>query len=241
MSKINLDFENKKLKLVKWQYLSHYNVLIAPVVLYVLISDKFKFDLYLLITVILIIIFYLIQNQLLKFKEYKINCSHDNLVGAMSRSAKSLDWKIESTDKILFAFDNDNLEFRYKAGFLIIVTKTEEGFLFNSISDPREIAAPFFKPLFRLNIEVFKKHLIDVIKGIEYNEQFQYLSKEWTLKKILIRLFLYPLSLGLIFLFCYLLKSNESISSTGFIAISISSIVSIVYLFYDIKGIMQNS
>jgi len=90
-----------------------------------------------------------------------------------------------------------------------------------------------------LNLEVFKKHLIDVVKGIDYNEAFPSLSNEWTFKKILVRIFLYPLSLALIALFFYFLFNSELVSPKSFIALVFSCIVSVVYLIYDIKGIVK--
>ena len=98
---------------------------------------------------------------------------------------------------------------------------------------------PLLKPYYKLNLEVFKKHLIDIVKGIDYNETFPSLSNEWTFKKILVRIFLYPLSLALIALFFYFLFNSEALSFKSFIASAISFIVSVVYLIYDIKGIVK--
>lgn len=242
MSNINIDFKNRELKLVKWQYLNHYYIVLLPILLYIIIASvAFQFNIYILVPLCLSILFFLIQKRILKFKEFKINCSHENLTSAMARSAKSLDWKVESADQILFAFDKENLDFRYNSGYLIVVTKTKSGFLFNSLSDPRNTVVPIIKPYFTLNIEVFKKHLIDVIKGTEYNEDFPSLANEWSVRKILSRLFLYPISIGILLFLFYSLNSNESISAKGFISLIITSIISIIYLFYDIKGLLKKT
>lgn len=240
MRDIRVNLKTKRLELTSWQYLKHFYFALIPLAIYfVTVSVDWSIGNGFLVAIAISLIVILIQWRILKFKEFKINCNHQDLIDAMHRSARSLDWNVESTLDVIYAYDKEVFEYRYNTGYLIVIAKTNSGFIFNSLSDPRKFVVPLLKPYYNLNLEVFKKHLIDIVKGIDYNEAFPSLSNEWTFKKILVRIFLYPLSLALIALFFYFLFNSEALSFKSFIASAISFIVSVVYLIYDIKGIVK--
>lgn len=236
---IKIDLPNKRLQLQKWQYARHYYVVALPLLLLILIGESISITA--IIYLLLSILFFLRQRKLLTFRAFKVNCTHEQLVIAMKRSAKSLDWEVEHTATILYAFDKERFDWRYNTGWLIVVAQTNDGFLFNSLSDPRKAAAPLLRPLFRLNKNTFLKHLTDVIQEKEYNENFKQFENEWTIKKISIRLFLYPLSLVIFLLLFYLISSEETVSPKAFISVIVSAIVVGVYLYSDIKSLRKNN
>lgn len=240
MSKININKENKIITLKKWQYLTHYYVVLLPIAIAAVISStNFKIS-YIIPFLCISFFFFLLQKRKLRLKEFKINCQHDDLVSAFHRSAQSLDWKIESTEGILYAYDKEMWAGKNDPKYLIVIAKTDQGFLFNSLPDPSRLSFPLVRGYFKLNLNVFIKHLTDTLKGIDYNEEFETLKNEWTIKKILTRLFLYPLSIGIIYFLIYSLSSNIVDSPKGAISIIVAAIVSIVYLYFDIKGIIKN-
>lgn len=241
--KMNSNFEidptSNRLRLPVKQTLMHYYIILLPITLFAIIqlTDLETFNLNLLIGCLLTSLFFgFIQWRFLKFKEFKVDCQETDLLSAFNRAARSLDWKIESSNNILCAFDKEKWEVRYNTGYIILISKTQNGFLFNSLSDPRRFAAPLVRPLYNLNKNVFIKHLRDVIADREYNEEFDFLNKKWGLRNTLTRLFLYPLSIGLILLTVYSFTQNLT---TGIIYLILSSIISVIYLTYDIKSLMK--
>tara|TARA_R110002049_G_scaffold61169_2_gene163275 strand:- start:5470 stop:6210 length:741 start_codon:yes stop_codon:yes gene_type:complete len=240
-NEINVDLNKRRLKLNKRQTLGHYYIVSIPILILVFFYISTKvINLYSLIPLVLSIVFYLIQRKNLKFRELKVNCSQDDLIQALDRSSKSLDWRIESTNQVIYAFDWERWEWRYHTGYLIIIVKSSHGFIFNTIPDPRKFAVPFFKPYSGLNLNVFIKHLKDVLNNNEYNEDFKSQSNEWSLKNILIRLFLYPLILVVFSLTISTIFFDNNFTLKGIFSLLITSIISVIYLYHDITAILRD-
>lgn len=176
-SEFNIDFSTKQLILEKSQILRHYSVCLLPVFLFIVLAftDHTLLNIYLVSgLVITCLILFILQKRLLNFKEYQVDCSQDQLLDAFKRSARTLDWRIDSESTIMYAFDSNPSENNRQVGNVIIVAKTDTGYIINTLSDPRIGVTPLFRPLESKNRMTFHKHLEDVLAGNSYNEEFDF-------------------------------------------------------------------
>lgn len=237
---LEINFKKKTLRLKAWQYLTHYYIVALILLIYLPIALKSVEGMELLLFLSLGLISYFFQSRLLKFKEFKVRCTQEDLLKATERSAQSLDWTIISTEGIILAFDRELSAGGSDTGYMIIIAKTKDGFLFNSLNSLNYPAFPFIKPLYHLNQSTFIKHLKDVLNEVNYNENFESTQKEWSLRKILIRLFLYPICLLIYGVLGIFIWNWQEIPPFGILSIIGGAITTSFYLYYDIKGIRQN-
>lgn len=96
------------------------------------------------------------------------------------------------------------------------IIKEPDRLLLNSISDPNLRSSIISFGWNKKIIDTFLKNLFDVKNGISVQEKESRPQKEWTLKKVLIRLVTYPFCLFLIGLGIYFILNPESTLTTRF-------------------------
>ena len=145
---------------------------------------------------VLALIIFIIQRKKTKFKEFKANCDIKMLLDALRRASNEQGLRIERFEtEILQAYFDD--PFNFYGGNLITIIKTNNGYLMNSISDPREMTIPIISTWDKDNYRIYNKHLLDVINKRGENKDYLVPENEWTLKKTVRRI--------LIYIFCVLL------------------------------------
>lgn len=239
--RVKIDKTNKVIILDGWNQL--FNFYYAPIGLLSFVILGLIFDFPSLSLPILFVsmslFFFLLQKRLKKMKEYKVSCSQEDLVNAFNRTAMLREWKVEYSDEYsLQAFDKDFLNV-YGGGDIIIISKTNSGFLMITAPDPREMINPFFTPLKKSNNQEFINQLKGVIKNQSSTPSIESQQKEWTIKKILTRLIAYPFCVILIILGHKMINEpiNWKSKGAGFGAI----IAACIYLFFDIKSIITSN
>src|SRR5690606_8683166 len=110
--------------------------------------------------------------------------------------------------------------------------------LLNSICDPNQWSSITSYGWNKRNINSFLKNLADVKAGVPVQERIKLPEKEWSLKRIVIRIFAYPFSLFLIILGGYLIVSpvNPVTPLAGLGTMTVAGI----YLYSDVRMIITN-
>jgi hypothetical protein len=245
--------QTKRLKLSRWQRLDHYFI-----VIFILIIPGFTlfslFEIYVtdsydgvrttneLIStawpwIIPAIAFYFIQKRRLRFKEVNIEYSDQEFQEAIERSAKEYEWQIEINNRNIFqAYRPWNWTGSW--GEMITIVKDKDRLLLNSICDPNKWSSVASFGWNKRNIDTFLKNLVDVKKDIPVQEKIEEPEKEWTFKKVVIRLLAYPICLFLIGFGLYMIFNPVTWKSQG-AGIGAMTIAAI-YLYTDLKMIMKN-
>lgn len=245
--------QTKRLKLSRWQTLEHYFV----VILFLFIScfPLFSlFEIYItktydgvrsaneLITaalpmVVLAIVLYFIQKRRLRFREIRIEYTDQEFKEALQRTASEYKWNIKR--------HNTNVCRAYRSsdwtgswGEMITIIKDKDRVLLNSICDPNQWSSITSYGWNKRNINIFLKNLVDVKADVPVQERFEKPEKEWSLKRIVIRIFAYPFCFFLIILGGYMIVSpvNPVTPLAGLGAMTVAGI----YLYSDVKMIMTN-
>ena len=178
------------------------------------------------------IIFAFIQNRRLNFKEINLTYTDDQFQEAIQRTIKDLEWRIDKNNKTFFrAIRPWNWSGSW--GEMVTIIKEKDRLLINSICDPDHMSSAVSYGWNRKNIKTFLKNLNDVLNNIPVEIKIEKVTKEWSLKRILIRLFAYPFCFFLIGLGIYIIFDTMDWKSkgVGIAAITIASI----YLYSDIK------
>jgi hypothetical protein len=209
MSKEWIDImkQTKRLKLSRWQTLSHFFVvlffLFIPVLSIFSLFKKIFFNTYeglwtaekiISITLpwlLLAFIFYLIQKRKLGFKEFKVQYSEQEFQEAIKRTVKDCEWKIELNNKNLFRAHRA-WNWSSSWGEVITIIKDNDLLLLNSICDPNTWNSITSYGWNKRNINTFKKNLHDVKSGLPYLVKIEKQENELTFKKVVIRLIAYP-------------------------------------------------
>lgn len=245
--------QTKRLKLSRWHSLTHF--FIVPFVLippsfdiYGLIANQINQPNYGVgpvsyitsftwICITLAIVFYFIQKRGLRFREVKVEYSDSDFQEAVKRSAKEYEWRIELNNKNVFrAYRPWNWTGSW--GEMITIIKDKDRLLLNSICDPNLQSSVASFGWNKRNIDKFLSNLEDAQQGIPVEEKVEKPKREWTLFKVLVRLFAYPFCLFLIGFGVYQIINAVDAQSIffGFLAVVIAS----VYLFSDLKLILRN-
>lgn len=255
MNKEQIDImkRSKRLKLSRWQTLDHFFIVILILLIpgFTLFS---LFEIYVTDTydgvrtaeelistacpwIVPAVVFYLIQKRRLRFREVKVEYTEQEFQEAIERTAKEYEWQIEFNDnKIFRAYRPWNWTGSW--GEMITIIKDKDRLLLNSICDPNKWSSVASFGWNKRNIDTFLKNLVDVKKDIPVLEKKERPIKEWTFKKIIIRLFAYPFCLFLIGFGVYMIFNpvNWKSQAVGIGSMTIASI----YLYMDLKMIMKN-
>ena len=201
--------ETQRLKLSFWQTVSHYFVVvfILLIPIFTLIS---VFEIYVTKTydgvrsaeellrfslpwIIPAIAFFFIQRFQLRFKKVTIDYTDEEFKEAVERTAKELEWTIEKNKKT-YLRANGPWNWTGSWGEMITIIRLKDGLLTNSICDPDKWSSVASFGWNRRNIRTFIKNLNDVKNDIPVQVIEEKQENEWSLKRIGIRLLMYPLS-----------------------------------------------
>ncbi len=250
---IDIMKQTKRLKLGRWQTLDHYFIVLF--ILFIPGLTLFSlFEIYVTETydgvrtadelistawpwIIPAIAFYFIQHRRLRFREVKVEYSDQEFQEAIERTAKEYEWQIELNDKKIFrAYRPWNWTGSW--GEMVTIIKDKDRLYLNSICDPNKWSSVASFGWNKRNIDTFLKNLVDVKKGIPVQEKIEKPEKEWTFKKIVIRLIAYPFCLFLIGFGFYAIFNpvNWKTPLAGIGAMTIATI----YLYADLKMIIKN-
>lgn len=244
--------QNKQLKLSRWQTLVHFFIVLF--LLFIPVLTLFSlFEIYVTETydgvrtadelisttwpwIIPAVAFYFIQKRRLRFREVEVEYSDQEFQEAIKRTAKEYDWQIELNDnKIFRAYRPWNWTGSW--GEMITIIKDKDRLLLNSICDPNKQSSVASYGWNKRNIDTFLKNLIDVKKDIHVLERIERTEKEWTFKKVVIRLLAYPFCLFLVGLGVYMIFNPVNWKSQG-AGIGMMTIPGI-YLYSDLKMIIR--
>lgn len=241
MTKNNIERikQTRRLQLKKSQLFSHYYVVLLPVIpigflVYDDLDNLRGIALWIFLFIALILFF--IQYRQLRFKAFTGNCTNEDLTEAIYRASNELEWKVEKVEiDFLQAYFSDPLN--WYGGNLITIIRTDNGFLINSVSDPRYRTIPLISTWNKDNTSTYLKHLSDVVNKKPENKDYLIPEKEWTLKKIITRLILYPF---LIFIIIVSLKIIiDPVNSKNNVGGILGLLFGIGYIYIDIKLIMK--
>jgi hypothetical protein len=179
---------------------------------------------------ILALVVYYFQKRDLEFQEINISQSFDQFKEALARTAAQQDLNISHCDHD-YAIAVRN-KYRWSAGTIITIIRNDHQLLINSRSDPEPYIRPVtfgsvkkYKRIFLQNLEVVKLGLPAPIVDPDGLP-----AKEWTFKRIIARLFLYPLSTFFIgFSVLFLIPQGHILMAL------ILSAVACIYLYTDLK------
>ncbi len=255
MNKESIDImkQTKRMLLSRWQTIDHYFI-----VLIIMLIPGFTlfslFEIYIAGTykgvrtanelistawpwIIPAIVFFFLQKRRLIFREVRIEYSDQEFKEAIDRTAKEYEWQIELNNRNVFkAYRPWNWSGSW--GEMITIIKDKDQLLMNSICDPNKLSSVASFGWNRRNIDTFLKNLIDVKKGIPVQVKEEQPEKEWTLKKVIIRLLVYPFCLFLIGFGLYMIFNSVNWKSQG-AGIGVMTIA-IIYMYSDLKMIIKN-
>lgn len=178
----------------------------------------------------------IIQYRRLRFIEFDVAYTPAQFDEAVKRTVSDLEWRIEQNNKsILIAYRPGY--WSSSLGEMITIKKQEGQLLLNSICSPdRPISATSYG-WNKKNLVTFMYHLGDAINNKPYVAPPVVVTNEWSAKRIVTRIFLYPLALFLILLALYFLFTPASYGRGLFAALSAAALA-VTYLYMDIKMIM---
>lgn len=249
---IDIMKQTKRLKLSRWQTLDHFFIVLF--LLFIPGLTLFSlFEIYVTETydgvravdelistgwpwLIPAVAFYFIQKRRLRFREVKVEYSDQEFQEAIERTTKEYGWQIELNNKHIFrAYRPWNWTGSW--GEMITIIKDNDRLLLNSICDPNKWSSVASFGWNKRNIDTFLKYLVEVKKRLPVQEIIEKPEKEWTFKKVVVRLIAYPLCLLLIGLGFYAIISpvnwKTPLASIG--AMTIAAI----YLYSDLKGLFK--
>lgn len=201
--------ETKRLKLSFWQTVSHYFIVVffLLIPIFTLIS---VFEIYVTKTydgvrstgellrfslpwILPAIAFLFIQRYRLRFKKILIDYTDEEFKEAVQRTSKELEWTIDKNNKT-YLRANRPWNWTGSWGEMITIIRLKDGLLTNSICDPDKWTSVVSYGWNRKNIRTFLKNLNEVKDGTPLKDVVEIPENEWSLKRITIRLLMYPLS-----------------------------------------------
>ncbi len=231
--------ESKRLKLTTIQTLTHFGVVLFSLFIALMmgwimiqgetVDELTKVPLFFLL---LSIFFFFVQYRRLKFREFHLRYTEHQFQEAVKRTTNELEWSIDSKSETFFrAYRSSNWTGSW--GEMITIIKEKDRLFINSICDPNKASSIASYGWNRTNIKTFTKNLTDVLNNKPAELKIEVPTDEWSIKKIAIRLFLYPFCIFLIVFGVYMIMNPLSII-TIIAALGVMSLAS-VYLFLDIK------
>ena len=180
------------------------------------------------------ILSYFIQHARLNFFELTISHSETDFEEALKRTKEELKWGIGiHQKKYIRAFRPSDWTGSW--GEMITIIKDGDRILLNSICDPDKLSSIFSFGWNRKNLKTFSSNLKGIVNKvpIKYNPEVEIPENEWTLKKIIMRLFTYPFCIFLILLGFYMIIEPVNYKSAG--AGIGGIIIASSFLYYDLK------
>jgi len=243
----------KRLKLSRWQALEHYFVvifmLIVPFLMLIFLFEIYisktytgvrtanDFISFALPMVVIAIVFYFIQNRRLRFREFQIKYTNQEFQQAVRRTVREYEWEIEINNEHIFRANRPS-NWTGSWGEMVTIIKGKDRLLINSICDPDKWSSVLSYGWNRRNVNTFLKNLSDVKNGVPVQKRIEKPEKEWSLKRIVIRIFAYPFCFFIIGLGFFMIISPVNLMSpfAGLGAIA----VAIMYLYTDLKMILKS-
>jgi hypothetical protein len=119
---------------------------------------------------------------------------------------------------------------------MITIIRLKDGLLINSICDPDKRSSVVSFGWNRKNIRTFLKNLNDVKNGITVEEIIEKPENEWSLKRIGVRLLMYPISVVIIAVGVFAIFS----STVGGVIAGMTGISLVaIWIYVDIKMIIK--
>lgn len=250
---IDIMKQTKRLKLSRWHTLVHFSIVIFLLLVpaFTLFSlfeiqvtetyDGVRASDELISTawpwIIPAVAFYFIQKRRLRFREVSVDYSDQEFQEAIERIANQHQWQIELNNKQIFRSYRP-WNWTGSWGEMITIIKDKDRLLLNSICDPEKKSSVASFGWNKRNIDTFLTNLEHVKQGIPVQEKIEKPEKEWTFKRILIRLLAYPFCLFLIGLGFYAIFNPVNLSTplAGIGAMTFATI----YLYTDLKLILKH-
>lgn len=181
---------------------------------------------------LLALLFLFVQYRRLKFKEINVTFTDEQFQEAVARTVKDLEWRIDCNDKTYFrAYRPWNWSGSW--GEMITIIKDKDCLLINSICNPDSMSSVASYGWNRKNSKTFLKNLSDVLNNKPVEVKIDRVINEWSIKRIVIRLFLYPFCIFLIAFGVYMVLQPLTIRTI--LAGLGAMIIAGIYLYSDIK------
>jgi hypothetical protein len=116
---------------------------------------------------------------------------------------------------------------------MVTIIKDKDCLLLNSICNPDSMSSVASYGWNRKNIRTFLKNLTDVLNNKPAEIKIEKVTNEWSVKRIVIRLFAYPFCIFLILFGVYMVLQPLTIRSI--IAGLGAMMIAIIYLYSDLK------
>jgi len=244
--------QTKRLELSRWQTFTHYLIvlfilfiptltLVSLFEIYVTNTYKGKMSASELILgdwywFVPAIVFYFIQKRRLKFIEVNVEYTNEEFQEAIERTQKQFNWTIELNNKKVFRAYRP-WDWTASWGEMITIIKGKNQILINSICDPNIQSSVVSFGWNKKNIDSFLKNLTEVKEGVQFQVKTTKIENEFTLKKMLKRIFMYLVCLTLLTLCLFAIFTTGSWKSIG-IGIVICLLVS-TYVYADLKILLK--
>lgn len=234
--------QTKRLKLTTSQTLYHYNV---PLFLLIPSAMLGWYTPLASLPFFLIIIFCaIVQYRRLRFTEVVVTVTDEQFREAIQRTADELFWVGYDDDVLRWKIDkNGGLFYRIYSAEMVTIIKENDRLLINSIHNPDGLNT--FSPSYgsydwnKENVRTFLQNLSDILNDKSVVAKVEEDKNEWSVKKIVTRLFLYPFSIFLIIFGIYITWYEQSIAA-ALIALGGAAIGG-WYLFWDIRVLMMRN
>lgn len=238
-----------RLELTPWQAFSHYGATLFIWIVFAMFLFTFikKYNnsvdidtidiAYLFSWLLVAVLLSIAQYRKLNFVAFNVDYTHEQFNEALNRTKKDLEWRVEKNSKsVLIAYRPSNWSSSW--GEMITIKKRKGSLLLNSICSPdRPISATSYG-WNKKNLITFMYHLGDTINNETYEAPKEVIINEWSVKRIIMRLFLYPIAILLIVLSCYVI-ANPNSGGLGIFSILWTGMLAGTYLYTDIKMIMK--
>ena len=188
--------------------------------------------LYLPVTIFLCIaiLFCILQYRRLYFKKIDIEYTDEQFKEAVKRAAEEMDWRIDNNRKDFFRASTVDFFFW---GEMITIIKRKKYILINCICSPDKYSAITSFGKAKKHISVFLQNLNNVINGVAYVPKVEIVENEWSFKRMVFRIIIYPICIlfivaGVMMIYYHITLRN-ALAGVGLIALAI------VILYADIK------
>jgi len=239
---------SKRLKLTTMQAFTHYQIVFFFLFI-VLLTAWNLFEIYVTDTysgvrtgeellivalpfLLLAGLFAFVQHRRLRFKEIDAALTEEQFQEVVQRTAKDLSWRIDKNNNTFFRAHR-SWNWTGSWGEMVTIIKYKNHLLINSICDPDYVSSIISYGQNKKNIDVFKKNLTDVLNNTPIEVKIEKVNNEWSIKRMIIRLFAYPFCAFLIVFGAYMLVEPSTFNAmiSGLVAMVVAG----VYLYLDMK------
>lgn len=177
------------------------------------------------------IVSFIFQKRSLRFSEIRIQQTNSHFTEAISRIKKQHDWTVINYNKHSAKIFHNAL---FIGRQMITIIRDDSKICINSIGDPEDYfsAGKWSFGQNKKNVQFFLAKLNDAISGREDQPDLEddLPKNEWSFKRILIRIIIYPFCLFIIWASLKWLLPNENMGY-AFFGIAIA----VIYIYSDIK------